>query len=145
MKVNSDHVPEKFTRSKGKLFLNFNIIQTEKADEHGTRTVFDYDSIEIKNKNEETVSIAIKNELKKAAYNTMIQNAENGFKSSVRGIEMTYREIDCIRFTMSQIKTLVRDKHNVNHIVTEEEFKIIKKEVLKKATQEQVNYWEAIK
>ena len=52
MKVNSDHHPTSYTKAKGKLFFNSNIIQSEKTDEHGTRTVFDYDQIEVTKENE---------------------------------------------------------------------------------------------
>ena len=47
MKANSNNHPGEFTKSRGKRFFNFNIIQSEKTDEHGTRTVFDYDQVEI--------------------------------------------------------------------------------------------------
>ena len=50
MKANSDNNPGKYTKSKGKLFFNFDIIESEKTDEHGTRTVFDYDYVEVKDK-----------------------------------------------------------------------------------------------
>jgi hypothetical protein len=59
MKVNSDHAPEQFTKSKGKLFFNYNIVESEKTDENGTRTVFDYDSVEVKNKDKNTIIAAI--------------------------------------------------------------------------------------
>lgn len=59
MKVNSDHTPEQFTKSKGKLFFNYNIVESEKIDEQGTRTVFDYESIEVKDKNKNTIIAAI--------------------------------------------------------------------------------------
>ena len=47
MKVNSDDHPGNFTKSKRKLYFNHNIVQSEKTDEHGTRTVYDYDQEEI--------------------------------------------------------------------------------------------------
>ena len=59
MKVNSDNKPEQFTKSRGKLFFNYNIVESVKTDEHGTRTVFDYDSIEVKDKSKNTIIAAI--------------------------------------------------------------------------------------
>jgi hypothetical protein len=59
MKVNSDHSPKQFTKSKGKLFFNYNIVESEKTDENETRTVFDYDSVEVKNKDKNTIIAAI--------------------------------------------------------------------------------------
>ena len=50
MKANSNDHPGKYTSSRGKLFLNFNIIESEKTDESGTRTVYDYDYVEVKSK-----------------------------------------------------------------------------------------------
>ena len=50
MKSNSNNHPGEFTKSRGKLFFNFNIVESEKADENGTRTVFDYDYIEVTGK-----------------------------------------------------------------------------------------------
>ena len=47
MKVNSDHHPGDFTKSKRKVYFNYNIVQSEKTDEHGTRTVYDYDQEEV--------------------------------------------------------------------------------------------------
>ena len=47
MRVNSNHNPGDFTKSKGELYFNSNIVQSEKTDEYGTRTVFDYDQDEI--------------------------------------------------------------------------------------------------
>ena len=47
MRVNSNHSPGDFTKSKGDLYFNSNIVQSEKTDEYGTRTVFDYDQDEI--------------------------------------------------------------------------------------------------
>ena len=82
--------------------------------------------------------------LKLQAQQTLKTNSENGFISSVRNIVMTYREIDCVRFTMSFIKNIVRDKNDVNHAVTETEFNTIKQEVLQKATAEQLLYWQTI-
>ena len=51
MKANSDTNPGQFTNTHGKLFFNYNIIESQKTDEHGTRTVFDYDYIEVKKTN----------------------------------------------------------------------------------------------
>ena len=49
MRVNSNHNPGDFTKSKGELYFNSNIVQSEKTDEMSgiTRTVFDYDQEEI--------------------------------------------------------------------------------------------------
>lgn len=52
MKVNSNHHPTSFTKTHGKLFFNSNIVQSEKTDEYGTRTVFNYDQTEITKENE---------------------------------------------------------------------------------------------
>jgi hypothetical protein len=59
MKVNSDHKPNQFTESREKLFFNYNVVESEKTDEHGTRTVFDYDSIEVKSKEKKDIIIAL--------------------------------------------------------------------------------------
>jgi len=47
MKVNSNHHPGNFTKSKRKVYFNYNIVESKKTDEHGTRTVFDYDQEEV--------------------------------------------------------------------------------------------------
>ena len=59
MKANSDNRPETFVKSRNKLFFNFNIIESEKTDEHGTRTVFDYDSVEVENQDRDSIIKAI--------------------------------------------------------------------------------------
>jgi len=60
MIVNSNHNPGDFTKSKGELYFNSNIVQSEKTDEYGTRTVFDYDQDEI---NMDKESVVYKNML----------------------------------------------------------------------------------
>ena len=54
MKVNANHHPTSFTKIHGKLYFNENIVQSEETDEmtEETRTVFDYDQIEITPENE---------------------------------------------------------------------------------------------
>ena len=47
MKVNSNNHPGDFTKSKRKIYFNSNIVQSEKTDEYGTRTNFDYDQEEV--------------------------------------------------------------------------------------------------
>jgi len=59
MKANSDNHPGDFTKSRGKLFFNFHVIESEKTDEHGTRTVFDYDFVEVKDENRNSIISAI--------------------------------------------------------------------------------------
>ena len=54
MKVNANHHPTSFTKTHGKLWFNENIVQSEQTDEMTgeTRTVFNYDQIEITPANE---------------------------------------------------------------------------------------------
>ena len=59
MKANSNNHPGEYTKSRGKLFFNYNIIESEKTDEHGTRTVFDYDCVEVKSKDRDDIIPAI--------------------------------------------------------------------------------------
>jgi len=60
MKANSDNNPGEYTRSRNKLFYNFNITESEKMDESGeTRAVFDYDYVEVKDTNESTAISAL--------------------------------------------------------------------------------------
>lgn len=60
MKVNSDHAPNQFTESREKLFFNFNIVESEKTDEQGLiRTVFDYESVEVKDKSRNSLIKAV--------------------------------------------------------------------------------------
>lgn len=59
MKANSDTKPKKFIKSRGKLFFNFNVVESEKIDEHGTRIVFDYEFVEVKTKDRKSVISAI--------------------------------------------------------------------------------------
>lgn len=47
MKAQSDNWPEKFSKSNGKTQFNYNIQAVEKTDEHGTRTIYEYDYVEI--------------------------------------------------------------------------------------------------
>jgi len=58
MKANSNHHPTSFTKSKGKVYFNSNIIESEKTDEYGTRTVYDYDYVEITKENKEEIILA---------------------------------------------------------------------------------------
>jgi len=50
MKGQSDNEPEKFVISNGRTQVNYNIISEEVTDEHGTRTVWKYDVVEIEGK-----------------------------------------------------------------------------------------------
>lgn len=47
MKAQSDTIPESFVKSNGKTQVNYNILPVSKTDEKGTRTVFEYDYVEI--------------------------------------------------------------------------------------------------
>jgi len=59
MKANSNHNPGTFTESREKIHYNYNIVQSEKTDEHGTRTVFDYDYVEVKSKSKADIIKAV--------------------------------------------------------------------------------------
>ena len=61
MKVNSDHKPDVFTESREHIFHNYNIVESQKTDEmtDETRTVFDYDSVEVKSKTSADVIKAV--------------------------------------------------------------------------------------
>jgi len=61
MKVNADHKPDVFTESREHIFHNYNIVESSKTDEmtDETRTVFDYDSVEVKSKSKEDVIKAV--------------------------------------------------------------------------------------
>lgn len=58
MKANSNYHPTSFTKTHGKLWFNSNIVQSEKTDEYGTRTVFDYDYIEVTEENKADIITA---------------------------------------------------------------------------------------
>ena len=49
MKVQSDHIPEPFVKSRGKTQVNYNIREVEITDEMDskTRTAYEYDMVEI--------------------------------------------------------------------------------------------------
>lgn len=47
MKAQSDHIPENFVRSNGKTQINYNITTREIIDGIRTRTIYEYDYIEI--------------------------------------------------------------------------------------------------
>lgn len=47
MKAQSDTIPESFVKSNGKTQVNYNILPVSKTDENGTRTVYEYDYVEI--------------------------------------------------------------------------------------------------
>lgn len=47
MKAQSDTIPEPFVKSNGKTQVNYNIQPGSIADERGTRTVYNYDYVEI--------------------------------------------------------------------------------------------------
>ncbi len=47
MKGQSDNSPNNFVESNGKTQVIYNITQTVVTDEHGTRTVYNYDYVEI--------------------------------------------------------------------------------------------------
>ena len=57
MKVNANHNPTSFTKTHGKLYFNENIVQSEETDEmtEETRTVFNYDQVEITSANEAAI------------------------------------------------------------------------------------------
>ncbi|MBT5212898.1 MAG: hypothetical protein HOI42_14915 [Candidatus Marinimicrobia bacterium] len=57
MKANSNHHPTSFTKSHGKIWFNFNIVEFQKTDEHGTRTVYDYDYTEVTPENEAEIAV----------------------------------------------------------------------------------------
>lgn len=59
MKANSNNHPGEYTKSKGKLFFNFNITESQKTDEHGTRTNFDYEYVEVDSKDKDSIIKAI--------------------------------------------------------------------------------------
>jgi len=47
MKGQSEHNPEKFVQSNGKTQVNYNIVSEVITDEHGTRTIWKYDIVEV--------------------------------------------------------------------------------------------------
>ncbi len=81
MKVNSDHHPTSFTKSKGKIYFNSNIIKSQKTDEHGTRTVFDYDQTEITKENRaDIIKSAVKDGAKAEDLQEFEVSKEHHFK-----------------------------------------------------------------
>jgi len=59
MKANSNNHPGTFTESRENLQYNYNIIQSEVTDEQGTRTVFNYDYVEVKSKSKTDIIKAV--------------------------------------------------------------------------------------
>ena len=75
MKANSHHNPGHFTKSAGKLFFNFNIVETE---EEGV-AVFTYDYVEVKDKKKGTLIKAVmKNKYSIEKEISMINNKFRG-------------------------------------------------------------------
>jgi len=91
MKANSNNNPGEFTKSRGKIFFNFNIVESEKTDEQGIRTVFDYDYIEVTGKYKGLTGAEILAEI------TREEEIDNE-TSSMKGI------------TLSQAENWVRDR-----------------------------------
>ena len=92
MKANSNNNPGEFTKSRGKIFFNFNIVESEKTDEQGnTRTVFDYDYIEVTDKFEGLTGAEILTEITR-------EEELDTETSSMKGI------------TLSQAENWVRDR-----------------------------------
>ena len=100
MKANSDNNPGKFTESKGKLFFNFNIVESEKTDEHGTRTVFDYDYVEVKDKASGEIIRAIMRD--KYTIEDEIALINNKFRGEVKDIT-EYDDYQAVRVTVKDI------------------------------------------
>ncbi len=50
MKATSDTRPGRFTKSHGKLFFNFNIMEKQVENEEETRSAFEYEYVEVENK-----------------------------------------------------------------------------------------------
>ena len=91
MKANSNNNPGEFTKSRGKIFFNFNIVESEKTDEQGIRIVFDYDYIEVTGKYKGLTGAEILAEI------TREEEIDNE-TSSMKGI------------TLSQAENWVRDR-----------------------------------
>ena len=49
MKAQSNHRPQDTIKCKGSVIVNYNIKEIEITDEHGTRTTYEYDYVEIEN------------------------------------------------------------------------------------------------
>ena len=64
MKANSHHHPTRFTKTHGKVWLNKNIVESEKTDEETgeTRPWFVYDQIEITHKNKAEIMLQAKDD-----------------------------------------------------------------------------------
>jgi hypothetical protein len=99
MKVNSDHKPNQFTESREKLFFNYNVVESEKTDEHGTRTVFDYDVVEVKDKNKNTIIAAIMRD--KYSINEEFALINNKFKN--KDIDPEYNNYQAMRAAVKEI------------------------------------------
>ncbi|MDA3790504.1 MAG: hypothetical protein PF503_18680 [Desulfobacula sp.] len=103
MKVNSGHTPDKFTSSKGKLFYNFSIVESEKTDETGTRTSFDYESVEVKDKKKSTVIAAIMRD--RYSIDEEFALVNNKFKNKDNA-DLEYDDYQAMR---SMIKDIAKD------------------------------------
>jgi len=62
MKANSDTRPANFTESKGKLFFNFNIVESQIEEEGSIRIVFNYEYVEVQGKDRTSLIRAILND-----------------------------------------------------------------------------------
>ena len=91
MRANSNNTPDEFIKSRGKIFYNYNVVESEKTDEQGIRTVFDYDYIEVTGKYKGLTGAEILAEI------TREEELDNE-TSSMKGI------------TLSQAENWVRDR-----------------------------------
>jgi len=62
MKANSDTYPERFIKSRGKTFFNFNIVESQIEEEGSIRIVFNYEYVEVQGKDRTSLIRAILND-----------------------------------------------------------------------------------
>ena len=86
MKANANHKPEQFIKSHGKLFYNYNIIQSREVDEvtGEKRISFDYEYIEVADKTKASIVSAIMRD--KYTVSEEIALINNKFRGEVKDL-----------------------------------------------------------
>lgn len=100
MKAQSDTKPDKFIKSRGKIQFNFNIVEKLVEDKYKTRSVFEYDYVEVENTEKNTlINAVISNKYSKADEIAFINNKFRGEQGDI----IEYNDYNNYRTEVKQI------------------------------------------
>jgi len=109
MRANANYKPEQFTKSHGKLFYNYNIIQSMEVDEETgeKRTSFNYEYVEVVDKTKASIINAIMRD--KYTVNDEIAFINNKFRGETKDL-IDYDDYQAERVKVKNIVNTVSEE-----------------------------------